>query len=212
MVRYFEKDLKPSIKAKIDQDVSHLDNYEELIAKAVRADAKVSLQPSFYIRETDQQVPQRNQLAHTNIQKIEIQEVMKDHYEDKSKTKAFAPTSTQNSEPSDKARKNKKKKQHKAEQEDSTLVNRVNVAQTGEPRQKRKKLRDLSMVTCFNYDKKAHYANIVPISQITSFGLNNLLIGDWDWQRGWCAFAKDTVCRLSNSVEEQGSSGFNWLR
>ena len=35
MVRYFEKGLKPSIKAKIDQDATHLDNYEELVAKKI---------------------------------------------------------------------------------------------------------------------------------------------------------------------------------
>ena len=43
MVRYFEEGLKPSIKAKIDQDATHLDNYEELVAKMVRAKAKVGL-------------------------------------------------------------------------------------------------------------------------------------------------------------------------
>ena len=36
MVRYFEESLKPSIKAEIDQNATHLDNYEELVAKAVR--------------------------------------------------------------------------------------------------------------------------------------------------------------------------------
>ena len=53
MVRYFEKSLKPSIKAEIDQDAIHLDNYEELIVKAVRVEAKADLRPSFYVRETD---------------------------------------------------------------------------------------------------------------------------------------------------------------
>ena len=58
IVRYFEEGLKPSIKAEIDQDVIHLDNYEELVAKAVRAEAKAGLRPSFYVRETDIQVLQ----------------------------------------------------------------------------------------------------------------------------------------------------------
>ena len=53
MVRYFEEGLKPSIKAKIDQDATHLDDYEELVAKPVRAEIKAGLQPSSYIRETD---------------------------------------------------------------------------------------------------------------------------------------------------------------
>ena len=56
IVEYFEKDLKPSIKAKIDQKATHLDKYEELVAKMLRAEVKVGLQPSSYIQETDQQV------------------------------------------------------------------------------------------------------------------------------------------------------------
>ena len=54
MVRYFEEGLKPSIKAKMDQDASHLDNYEELVARAVRAEAKAGLRLSSYVKETDQ--------------------------------------------------------------------------------------------------------------------------------------------------------------
>ena len=53
MIRYFEKSLKLSIKAKIDQDATQLDNYEELIAKVVKAEAKAYLQSSFYIQKTD---------------------------------------------------------------------------------------------------------------------------------------------------------------
>ena len=56
MVRYFEKDLKPLIKAEIDQDATHLDDYEELVAKMMRAKAKAGLQSSSYVRETDIQV------------------------------------------------------------------------------------------------------------------------------------------------------------
>ena len=54
MVRYFEEGLKPSIKAKMDQDASYLDNYEELVAKAVRVEAKAGLQPSSYVWKTNQ--------------------------------------------------------------------------------------------------------------------------------------------------------------
>ena len=140
MVRYFEEGLKPSIKAEMDQDASHLDNYEELVAKAIRAETKAGLEPCSYIRETNQQVPQGNWPAHTTIHKVQTQGTMKDHRGDKSKAKASVPTSTQNFEPSDKARKNKKKKQHKAKQKGSTPATGVNAAQAGEPHQKKKKL------------------------------------------------------------------------
>ena len=54
IVRYFKEGLKPSIKTEIDQDNSQLVDYEELVAKAVRAEAKAGLRPSSYVRETDQ--------------------------------------------------------------------------------------------------------------------------------------------------------------
>ena len=70
MVIYFEKDLKSSIKAEMDQDATHLDNYKELVAKAVKAEAKAGLQPSFYVRETDIQVLRGSQLTHTTAYKV----------------------------------------------------------------------------------------------------------------------------------------------
>ena len=54
MIRYFKRDLKLSIKTKMDQDATHLNNYKKLIAKIVKAEVKVGLQPSFYIWETNQ--------------------------------------------------------------------------------------------------------------------------------------------------------------
>ena len=53
MVSYFEESLKPSIKAEMNQNATHLDNYEELIGKVVRAEAKTGLRPSFHVRKTD---------------------------------------------------------------------------------------------------------------------------------------------------------------
>ena len=43
MVKYFEESLKSSIKTKMDQDASHLDDYEELVAKIVRVKAIAGL-------------------------------------------------------------------------------------------------------------------------------------------------------------------------
>ena len=157
MIRYFEEGLKPFIKAEMDQDASHLDDYEELVAKAVRVEAKAGLRPSFYVRETDQQVPQGNRPAHTTTHKVQTQRAMKDHREDKSKAKASVPTSTQNSEPSDKARKDKKKKQHKAKR-DSTPATGVNKAEVGDHRAKK----DISEISCYNCNKKGHYSNKCP--------------------------------------------------
>ena len=54
MVRYFEEGLKLSTKAEIDLDTTHLNDYEELITKVVRAEAKAGLWLNFYIREANQ--------------------------------------------------------------------------------------------------------------------------------------------------------------
>ena len=70
MIRYFEKGLKPSIKAEIDEDATHLDDYEELVAKAIRAKAKAGLQPSFYLREADLQVLRGSWPTHTTAHKV----------------------------------------------------------------------------------------------------------------------------------------------
>ena len=53
IVRYFDEGLKPSIKVEIDQNTTHLNDYEELVVKAVRVKAKAGLWPSSYMQETD---------------------------------------------------------------------------------------------------------------------------------------------------------------
>lgn len=72
----------------------------------------------------------------------------------------------QHSESSKKTQKKKIKKQRQRgqeHQENFILATWVNAAQTGELYQKKKLqkylYRDLSMIICFNYDKKNDYAN-----------------------------------------------------
>ena len=110
MVRYFKEGLKPSIKAEMDQDATHLNNYKELVVKLVRAKANAGLQSSFYVRETDLQVLQRSRPAHNTMHKVQTQRAV--NREDDSKA-CKVPTSTQESEPSNKAKKGKKKRYHK---------------------------------------------------------------------------------------------------
>ena len=49
IVRYFEKSLKPSIKAEMDQNATQLVNNKKLVAKAVKAKTKAGLQLCSYI-------------------------------------------------------------------------------------------------------------------------------------------------------------------
>ena len=165
MVRYFEEGLKPSIKAEMDQDATHLDDYEELVSKAVRAEAKAGLRPSSYVREADLQVLQGSRPTHT-AHKVQTQGAVTRG--DESKTKAPASTPAQDSEPSDKARKDKKKRHHGARRssrepkDSSTPASIVNKAKVGGSGQRRKNKKDLSGVTYFNCNKKGHFSNKCP--------------------------------------------------
>ena len=91
IVRYFEEGLKTSIKTKMDQDATYLNDYDELIAKAIRAEAKVSLQPSFYVRETDLQILRKISSAYITTHKVQTQRAV--NCGDDSKA-SKAPTST----------------------------------------------------------------------------------------------------------------------
>ena len=110
IVRYFEKGLKPSIKAEIDQDATPLDNHEKQVAKVVRAEAKAGLQPSFSVRKTDLQVLQKSRPTHTIVHKVQTQEAMKNHYGNKPMAKGPASTCSQDFDFSNRSKKNKKKK------------------------------------------------------------------------------------------------------
>ena len=157
MVRYFEEGLKPSIKAEMDQDDSQLIDYEELVAKAVRAEAKAGLRPSSYVRETDLSCLRGNRPAHTTAHKVQTQGAGKDHCGNDSKaSKGSASTpasaSNQDSELSNKAKKDKKKnwrgKRDFREPKDSTTpASEVNAAEVGGGRQRRKNKKDISGVT-----------------------------------------------------------------
>ena len=172
MVRYFEEGLKPSIKAEIDQDATHLDDYEELVSKAVRAEAKAGLRPSSYVREADLQVLRGSRPTHTTAHKVQTQGAGKDHRGDDSKASkgsasAPAPASTQESEPSDKAKKDKKKnwrgKRGSKEPKDSTTpASGVNAHEVGGGGQRRKNKKDISGVTYYNCNKKGHFSNKCP--------------------------------------------------
>ena len=136
----------------MDQDATHLDNYEELVSKAVRAEAKAGLRPSSYVREADLQVFRGSRPTHTTAHKVQTQGAITCGDESKAKTPASAPA--QDSEPSDKSRRDKPK-------ESTTPASGVNAAEVGGKGRGRNK-KDPSKVTCYNCNKLGHYANACP--------------------------------------------------
>ena len=185
MVRYFEESLKLSIKAKIDQNAIHLDDYKELVAKAVRAEAKTRLQPSFYMRKMDIQILWGSWPTHTTAHKVQMQGGM-NCGEDFKASKAPASTSIQDFNPSNKAKKNKKKKYRKDKRDSKkpkdAITSAIEVSKA-EISSKRKK--DVSEITYYNFKKKGHYA----INFLKSWMSKNLY---WFWRppRWWLMLVK----------------------
>ena len=70
MICYFRKGLKPSVQAKIEQRGWELNNFEELVQKAVDVKAKVILQPRSYICDTDQYCLRDSHPAYSTTAKI----------------------------------------------------------------------------------------------------------------------------------------------
>ena len=54
MIRYFREGLRPSVRVEMEQRGRELDSFEELVEKAVDAEAKAALRPRSYARKTDQ--------------------------------------------------------------------------------------------------------------------------------------------------------------
>ena len=68
LIRFFREGLKPSVKAQMEQRGS----WEELVKKAIDAEAKASLQPPSTLREMDQRCPQGNRPTHTSAGKSQV--------------------------------------------------------------------------------------------------------------------------------------------
>ena len=57
MIRYFREGLKPFIQAEMQQYGRELDSFEDIIQKAIDAEAKATLRPRSATRKTDQHCP-----------------------------------------------------------------------------------------------------------------------------------------------------------
>ena len=135
------------------------------MSKAGKAEAKAGLRPSFYVREANLQVLRGSGPTHTTTHKVQTQgEVTRG---DKLKTKALASIFAQDFEPSNKSRKDKKKNHYREKKdsreprEDSTIpASGLNTAEVGGDRKSsRKNKKNLSGVTCYNCNKKGHFAD-----------------------------------------------------
>ena len=165
MIWYFREGLRPSVRVKMEQCGRELDSFEELVEKAVHAEAKAAFRPCSYACETNQHCLRGSQLSavKTNTQGQPMKDPRVEELKSRpQKSKTPAPQRSDSSETFKQARKVKKKKdkQHwgRKPQESSTPATGVNnTFVAGSQTQK-----DVSQVICFNCNKKGHYSNKYP--------------------------------------------------
>ena len=160
MICYFREDFKPSIKVEIEQQDRESMDFEEMVQRAVNAEAKTGLISSIMVWDLDACCLRGHRLSHNTSSKVQTQSSKDFSRSEKPKSKDSKPAlSCDNAaEPAKKEdRKDKKKKLRncRREQSEQTLATGDNT----EAPKKKEKRRDPSEVTCFNCDKKSHYAN-----------------------------------------------------
>ena len=125
LIRFFREGLRPSIKAQMEQQGREHDSWEELVEKAIDAEAKASLQPLSILCEMDQRCPRGNRPAHSTVAKSQASSTRNprdDSVKKPSPPLAPIPSNSlpvRSSETSDKkAWREKKKHQHLDQQRD----------------------------------------------------------------------------------------------
>ena len=167
MIRIFQKNLSLSVRVEMNQRGCELDSFREIIERAVNAEAKAKLRLSSNTCEMDQNYPQGNRPVQLTIAQSLYQarltedpqgepgdrEFIEAPY--KSKTSHLLQFCSLHSKKPDKKSWREKKEQycHKQRQGQNSknLVPRGNTVANGGGR------KDLSYITCFNYNKKGHY-------------------------------------------------------
>ena len=115
MLRYFWEDLKPSVLAELEHRDLELESFDQMVKKAVNAEAKSALRPRSSTKEMDQHCPRGNRPANSTKSQGST---MKDPRTEEPKVRSTeAPSGPQHSESSKKIRKEKKKEQRRRDRE-----------------------------------------------------------------------------------------------
>ena len=151
MLRYFRECLRPSILAELQNEDLELENFVQIVKKAVVAEAKANLRPRATTRDMDQHCPRGSRSANTTAAKASSQDnsqgqSIKDPRVEESKARSPKSSTTSqrsnHSESSARARRDKKKdrrrnNQRQRQQEGSTPATGVNTAESGEANKKK---------------------------------------------------------------------------
>ena len=164
MICYFWECLKPSIKVEMEQQDRELMDFEEMVQRAVNAEAKAGLRSSAIVRDLDIYCPRGHRPSNSTASKMQTQgTTAKEPRPKKSKSKDTKAIRVDAVKPSEQDKKDQKDRQDKKrrfwekrepKKTPVTGDNAINTSKKG----LRKKC-DISKVTYFNCDKKGHYAS-----------------------------------------------------
>ena len=155
MICYFQKNLKPFIEVKMEQQDREFMNFEEMVQKAVNAKVKTGLRSSTTVRDLDTCCPRGHRLFHNTFWKMQIQRSKHFSCFNKSKPKDLKPALSHNNVavPAKKEDKKDKKKRFRNQRRDHTKEQTSATGVNTEASKKKIK------TGCFNYNKKGHYTN-----------------------------------------------------
>ena len=138
LIRYFREGLRPFIRAQLDARNRDLDSWDEVVEKAVDAEAKVSLQLHSRTREMDSKCPRDKRPSKAT---------------DENKSTQTLSANWGGDQISDEMSNRSPGKKDSGPHQSSYQGFRQNSHRSA---------KDLSRITCFNCDQKGHYATQCP--------------------------------------------------
>ena len=140
-------------------------NFEEMVQKAVNAEAKAGLKSSTMVRDSDICCSKGHRSPNSITSKVQTKgTTAKNSDQEEPKVKKIKPTLsrvTETNKPSEQAHKEQKRKKHpeRRDKKEQTPASTANATEIQQKKKKKKQNRDISKVTYYNCNKKSHYAN-----------------------------------------------------
>ena len=170
MICYFRKGLKPLIKVEIEQQDRESINFEQMMQRAVNAEAKAGLRSSTMVRDLDICYPRDHCHSNSTTLKVQTQGITtKESKPEQSRPKELKSVEGKNPAPlysesmklgktfrTDKRREYLKKKRDR-KNNTSTTEGNANVVNNG-----KKKRNDQGDGRCYNCQKKCHFSKNYP--------------------------------------------------
>ena len=140
-------------------------NFEEMVQRAVNAEAQLGLRSNPMVRDSDIRCLRSHRPLNRTALKVQTQKTTaKDSHQEKPKVKEIKPTLSRAAEASElleQARKEKKRKKHpeKRDKKEQIPASTANATEVQQKKKKKNRAHNINEVTCYNCNKKGHYVN-----------------------------------------------------